>query len=181
MLKNIKNITFENKNLTSLNELHQNNQHTNGTQKAKCKIIHGLKEEERISNNNSRKIKEKTEEVSKVIDRSPSFAVDSNTKIISEKHNYATHDQELENIEEIPSNDEMGNQGYIPRRSTRKGVFTKEELNIREDNLRGGSIQSRDVYRMQPESEGNRSYYKENSSYYINSPNQSYKNSHKQR
>ena len=174
MLKNTKNITFENKNLTSLNELQQNSE-----QKANCKIIHGLKEEERISNNNSRKIKETTEEISKTIQKSPSFAIDS--KINSIKNNYATRDKELENIQEMPSDDEIGNQGYIPRRSTRKGLFTKEELNIREDHLRGGSVQSRDIYRMQPESEGNRSYYKENSSYYANSPGRSNKSSYKEK
>lgn len=189
-MKNTKNITFEGNNLTSLNDLQANTEirNSNRTDKGNSKIMHGLKQEERISNNTSRKFKENIQEkISNVNinDKSPSFAIGAENKLItSEKNNYVTNERgtsQLEHIQEIPSDDDGNNILYVPRKSTRTGLFTREELNIREDNLRGGSHRSGDVFRMQPESEGNISYFKENSSYYANSPEYSRKSSHKDR
>ena len=75
--------------------------------------------------------------------------------------------KQLENIEEIASNDEAMEGVYIPRKSRKNGLFTQEEFNIREDGIGRNSNQ---VDPMRPESEGNHSYFRENSSYYANSP-----------
>jgi hypothetical protein len=78
MLKNTKNITFEQQNLTSLNDLKSNIEMTPVENKAKCKIVHGLKDQEPISNNNSRKYEEHEREIQiktnqTNVNRSPSF------------------------------------------------------------------------------------------------------------
>jgi hypothetical protein len=74
----------------------------------------------------------------------------------------------LDNIEEIASDDERMQGIYVPRKSNKNQMFIHEELNLREEGL------ARDTERvnpMDPESEGNYSYFRENSSYYANSPN----------
>ena len=79
MLKNTKNITFEQQNLTSLNDLKSNIEMTpQQGNKAKCKIVHGLKDQEPISNNNSRKLENNENEIhitkkDQNVNRPPSF------------------------------------------------------------------------------------------------------------
>lgn len=77
-LKHGENITFEKQNLTSLNEFKQNVEGTlhGKTQDAKCKVVHGLKEQEPISNSNNRKVEEDGQSGGKKTTkdpRSPSF------------------------------------------------------------------------------------------------------------
>lgn len=57
----------------------------------------------------------------------------------------------------------------MPRKSRRTGLFTKEELNIREENIHGSSYNSGRVDPMQPENDPHPSYFREQSSYYANS------------
>lgn len=78
------------------------------------------------------------------------------------------------NIEEIASEDEdqQMQRNYVPRRSGRTGMLTNQELDIREEGLYRESGQNRVPHPMQPESEGNPSYFRENSSYYANSEKQ---------
>lgn len=70
---------------------------------------------------------------------------------------------------EIGSEDEKIGRTYVPRKSTRKGLFTREELNIREEGIHDSSYNSGKVDPMQPDNEANPSYFRENSSYYANS------------
>jgi hypothetical protein len=95
-----------------------------------------------------------------------------------EEQNYVTNDRtntdaNLANIQEINSEeDEAMKVQYVPRKSGKRGLGSPQELNIREEGLYRESTRSRDMQPMTPESEGNPSYFRENSSYYANSDHQ---------
>jgi hypothetical protein len=65
--------------------------------------------------------------------------------------------------------------GYVPRKSKKTGIFTQEEMDLREEGI---GHHSGPVNPMRPESEGNQSYFRENSSYYANSPKAYSRGSH---